>query len=114
MPSRLIDLSHPIENGMAVFPGLPGPKIRPLVTHEESRPRYGGMAEFQFDLVEMVGNVGTYLDAPRHRHRSGDDLASLSLDRLAALPGIALDGAARAVRSRSLPVRTRSEAGRSW
>jgi len=88
---RLIELSHPIEDGMAVYPGLPRPEVRALVDRAASRASYAGQAEFLLGRVAMAGNTGTYLDAPFHRFPDGLDLAALPLERVAALPGIAID-----------------------
>jgi kynurenine formamidase len=37
--------------------------------------------------MELVGNTGTYVDAPFHRFADGADLAALPLERLVDLPG---------------------------
>ena len=65
---RFVELSHPIEDGMAIYPGLPAPRIGTFLGREESRPHYEGQAEFLVGEVEMVGSMGTYLYAPFHRH----------------------------------------------
>lgn len=87
----LIDLSHPLEEGRGAYPGLPPPRIGPILDHEASRDRYEGMAEFYLGRIEMATNTGTYLDAPLHRYRGGTDLAGVPLERTAELPGIVLD-----------------------
>lgn len=92
--TRHIDLSHPIETGMAAYPGLPSPRIEPLVSHAASRATYAGRAEFTITRVSMVGNTGTYLDAPWHRHPERPDLAGLRIEKLAGLDAICLDGQA--------------------
>jgi kynurenine formamidase len=38
------------------------------------------------DVITMIGNTGTYLDAPFHRYADGGDLASLELRTLVGLP----------------------------
>ena len=58
----LIDLAHPIEDGMAAYPGLPPVRIITIIDHEASRDRYGGRAEFLLGGAELAGNTGTYLD----------------------------------------------------
>jgi kynurenine formamidase len=95
----LIDLSHPIEDGMAAYPGLPPARIFTIIDHDASRDRYGGQAEFLVGGAELAGNTGTYLDAPFHRFRDREDLAALPLERVVGLPGVTLvhDGAERAV-----------------
>jgi kynurenine formamidase len=87
---RLVELSHPIEHGMAVYPGLPRPEITAPVDRAGA-PGETGPAGFRLSRIEMAGNTGTYLDAPRHRFRDGVDLASLPLERLVALPGLVVD-----------------------
>jgi arylformamidase len=86
----LIDLSHPIEDGMAAYPGLPPARIFTILDHDASRDRYGGQAEFLLGGAELAGNTGTYLDAPFHRFRDRDDLAALPLERVVGLPGVTL------------------------
>jgi arylformamidase len=90
LPSRgrFIDLSHTIVEGMATYPGLPGPSYRDHLTREESRDHYVDGVEFAIQTIEMVGNTGTYLDSPFHRYAEGGDLASLALDTLADLPTV--------------------------
>lgn len=88
---RLIDLSHPIESGMITYPGLPGPQIGEFLTREESRERYAPGTEFSLGRIEMIGNTGTYVDSPFHRHAERADLAQLSLEQLADLDGVMVD-----------------------
>jgi arylformamidase len=87
----LIDLSHAIEDGMRVYPGMPEPRVGALMEREASRERYEGRAEFHLGTYAFPGAVSTYLDSPFHRHRDGADLAELSLDALVALPGVVID-----------------------
>ena len=95
----LIDLSHPIEDGMAAYPGLPPVRIFAILDHDASRERYEGKAEFLLGGAELAGNTGTYLDAPFHRFREREDLARLPLETVAGLPGLVVDpaGPGRAV-----------------
>jgi arylformamidase len=83
---RFIEVSHVIEPGMHTYPGLPPPQASVLVDHDASRAKYQGKAEFFIASLHLCGNTGTYVDSPFHRHRSGPDLASLPLERLAHLP----------------------------
>ena len=87
----LIDLSHPIEDGMAAYPGLPPVRIFAILDHDASRERYEGKAEFLLGGAELAGNTGTYLDAPFHRFREREDLARLPLETVAGLPGLVVD-----------------------
>ncbi len=115
--SRLVDLSHTIEDGMPVYPGIPAPVIGAILDHESSRDRYEGKAEFLLGTFDLPGNTGTYLDSPFHRYQDGDDLASISLNRIAGLPAVVVDAPAEhrpikleldeeAIRGRAVLVRT--------
>ncbi len=86
-----VEVSHKIIPGMKTYPGLPEPYVEVVVDYEASRPRYHDKAEFYIATLHICGNTGTYVDSPRHRYRDGDDLASLSLDRLADLPVTTVD-----------------------
>ena len=85
---RLVELSHVIRAGMITYPGLPGPAITPHLTREASRERYAPGTEFAIDQITMVGNTGTYLDAPYHRYADGADLSAIPLARTADLPAV--------------------------
>lgn len=85
---RLIDLSHVVEAGMVTYKGLPGPVICDYWSREASAANYDDGATFQIGRIDMVANTGTYLDSPFHRYADGCDLAGLTLEQLAGLPGI--------------------------
>ena len=84
----LIDLSHPIENGMVTYKGLPAPHICDFWKRAESAANYDDGSTFQIGRIDMVANTGTYLDTPFHRYEDGDDLAAVGLERLAGLHGL--------------------------
>jgi arylformamidase len=86
--ARIVDLSHPIHDGMITYPGLPGPEIGPYLTREQSRRQYAPGTEFQIDTISLVGNTGTYLDSPFHRYADGADLAALPLESCVDLPAV--------------------------
>ena len=88
---RLIDLSHPITEGMVTYAGLPAPAIHPFLTREASAGRYAPGVTFAIDVIELCGNTGTYIDSPFHRFADGDDLAGLQLERLVDVPAIRVD-----------------------
>lgn len=96
---KFVELNHPLEDGMKAYPGLPSPKIGAFLDHEASRSHYADKAEFYLGRVDMVCNLGTYLDSPFHRHRDRADLSQIPLERVAGLPGIVLDAAASPDRS---------------
>ena len=84
--SRVIDLSHVIEEGLVTYPGLPAPVITPHLTREASVANYAPGTTFAMDVITMIGNTGTYLDSPFHRYEGGTDLAGLDLDTLVDQP----------------------------
>ncbi|MBF4462944.1 MULTISPECIES: cyclase family protein [unclassified Rathayibacter] len=88
---RIVDLSHTIAEGLVTYPGLPAPRIRPHLTREASRASYEPGTEFAMDVIEMIGNTGTYLDSPFHRYEGGADLAALDLETLVGLPAVVID-----------------------
>jgi kynurenine formamidase len=88
MSRRIVDLSHPIEQGMITYPGLPGPEITTHTSREESAGRLADGVSFHIATIRMVANTGTYLDAPFHYHADGADLAALPLERLVDVPTV--------------------------
>ncbi len=85
---------------MQPYPGLPKPVIGAVLTHEQSRARYEGKAEFYLGRVDMPCNAGTYLDSPFHRYPDSSDLSQLPLEKIAKLPGVVFD--ARTAEGRSV------------
>ncbi len=98
MSRRLIEVSHPIRAGMKTYPGLPEPRAEVLLDYDASREKYGDRAEFFIASLHLCGNTGTYVDAPIHRFRGGQDLASLPLARLAHVPIVVVEATAGARR----------------
>ncbi|HMB28165.1 MAG TPA: cyclase family protein, partial [Blastocatellia bacterium] len=91
MSRRLIDVSHEIESGMITYPGLPAPVVSDYLGREASRGKYAEGTTFQIGRIELVGNTGTYIDAPFHRFKDGIDLSALPLERLADVEGLVID-----------------------
>lgn len=89
--SRLVELSHPIRDGMVTVPGLPAPVIDEYLTRVASRERYAPGTEFSIGRITMVANTGTYLDTPFHRHAGMPDLAATPLERVTELDGLLVD-----------------------
>jgi kynurenine formamidase len=120
--SGFIDLSHQVVEGMETYRPLPTPQVEILNDYDASR--YAGKSEFFIASLHLCGNTGTYVDSPRHRFRTGVDLAGLSLDRLADLPVMVVDatGAGRAIGPDALPtgdlrgqaVLVRTDFSRHW
>jgi arylformamidase len=85
---RLVELNHVIRAGMITYPGLPAPTITPYLTREASREHYAPGTEFTIDRLALIGNTGTYLDAPYHRYPDGTDLSAIPLARTVDLPAV--------------------------
>lgn len=83
----LIDLSHPIEDGMQTYPGLPVPRIDSHMSRRDSQAHYAPGTQFHIGRISMVANTGTYIDAPFHRFAGAPDIAQLPLGSVANLPG---------------------------
>jgi kynurenine formamidase len=94
-----VDLSHTIENGMITYRGLPAPVVCDYLSRERSRATYDRGTEFQIGFIGLCSNTGTYVDSPFHRYGDGDDLAELSLDRLADLDAVTVNVAGAADRA---------------
>lgn len=88
--SRLVDLTHSVRSGMPIYPGLPAPLVEDHMSFEGSRVHYDPGVEFRIGRMELVGNTGTYLDAPGHRIRGGADIGGLELSSLADLPAVVI------------------------
>ena len=86
--AKIVDLSHPIEDGMITYTGLPGPKISDHLSREASQAHYAEGTTFQIGKIDMVSNTGTYIDAPYHRFKNGKDLSQLDLTSMANLDGL--------------------------
>lgn len=91
----VIDLSHPLDATIPMFPGLPAPEVTEHLSREASRAHYSGGTEFVIHRYTLIGNSGTYLDGPFHRYADRPDLATLPMERTVDLPGVMLDVAER-------------------
>ncbi len=88
---RLVDLSHPIVDGMVTYPGLPAPRVETLLSREAAERSYGPGVTFHIGMVHLCTNTGTYLDVPFHRFADGADLAELDLERVVDVQGVCVD-----------------------
>jgi arylformamidase len=86
----LVDLSHPVVEGMTTYPGLPGPELSDHLTRDVAEEQYGPGVTFHVGRISMVANTGTYVDSPWHRYPDGADLAGLRLNQIAHLDGVVL------------------------
>jgi arylformamidase len=82
----IVDLSHEVTAGMVTGPAIPAPELRTVTSRAETAARLGTGASFEIQSLTMVGNTGTYLDAPHHYHADRADLARLPLERLVNVP----------------------------
>jgi arylformamidase len=110
--SPFVDLSHPLVDGMASYPGLPTPRIGAHLDHTQSRAHYEG-EEFFLGKVEMPANVGTYLDSPFHRFPEREDLAQLPLERLIGIEGVVVDATLEEARALTPQLPAMSLAGKA-
>ena len=70
---KIVDLTWPMEHGMAVYPGDPSPKLRAMFFLE----REG----FRESWLGFNSHTGTHVDAPAHVLAEGATLDSLPLER---------------------------------
>ena len=79
---RLVDLSHPLENGLPAFPGDPEIKVKIHST----------VAESGCNLTEITlgSHQGTHVDVPYHFFDNGKTLDQMPLDRFCG-PATLLD-----------------------
>lgn len=68
------DLSHPIADGMMVYPGDPGVHLAPAL----ELVRDGAAVT----ALELGSHTGTHVDAPSHTVAGGRTMADVSLDEL--------------------------------
>ncbi|HEY0681237.1 MAG TPA: cyclase family protein [Steroidobacter sp.] len=86
--TRLIELSHVIEDGMLTYKGLPAPVICDHISRAQSRQTYAEGTEFQIGKITLVSNTGTYIDTPFHRFEAGFDLSGLPLESITEVEGV--------------------------
>lgn len=70
----LRDLSHPIRDGMLVYPGDPAVAIGPALTLAADGVAVG--------RIDMGSHTGTHVDAPAHTVAGGRTMADVTLDEL--------------------------------
>lgn len=87
---HLVDLTHPVRDGMQVYPGDPAVEVAPALT-----VGHDGVA---VERLTMGSHTGTHVDAPSHTVEGGRTMAQVALDELVGealvlrVPGLA-DGA---------------------
>jgi kynurenine formamidase len=71
---RIVDLTHPYDNGMPVYPGLPPPSFIAIANVEEDG--------YAMTECHLLNHIGTHVDAPAHQIAGGDTLDEIPLERL--------------------------------
>lgn len=102
MTRRLLDLSHPIREGLVTYPGLPRPEIGAHLDRDAAEKIYGPGVTFHIGMFTMCTNTGTYIDVPFHRFADGHDLVGLPLERVSGVPGICIDTDSRRIELEAL------------
>ena len=74
MSVLLVDLSHPVEAGMPVYPGDPGVATEPATSIAAD-----GVA---VTALRLGSHSGTHVDAPSHSVEGGDAVDAVALERL--------------------------------
>jgi kynurenine formamidase len=100
--SKFIDLSHFFEDSMPGFKikNEDGTytqytaKIYPFLSHEQTRPKFKGQAEFEITQMEFQSSLGTYLDSPYHRHKNKKDISQIDIQDTIK-EGIVIDARSR-------------------
>ncbi|MCS7050712.1 MAG: cyclase family protein [Thermomicrobium sp.] len=87
----ILDLTHPFEPEIPMFPGLPKPEVTEYWSRTATAAHYAAGTSFVVHRYAFVGNAGTYLDSPFHRYPDGVDLAGLPLERVVQLVGVVID-----------------------
>ncbi|KPI82709.1 hypothetical protein ABL78_8278 [Leptomonas seymouri] len=70
---RVVDLSVPLYDGMAVYEGDPAVRITTVRTRERDG--------WEVRQLQMGSHTGTHVDAPTHMHEGGASLDEIPLDR---------------------------------
>lgn len=68
------DLTLPLKQHMAVYPGDPAVDIETIISHDQD--------QLQLSRIALGSHSGTHLDAPRHFIRDGRSVEAIELDRL--------------------------------
>jgi kynurenine formamidase len=100
--TMFVDLSHDFEDKMPGFKltNEDGTvtqytaRIHPFLTHDQTRPKYGGKCSFEITEMTFQTSVGTYLDSPYHRYPNGRDISQIRIEEV-VLPGVVVDARGR-------------------
>ncbi len=70
---KVIDLTHPMHNGMPIYPGTKEPEFKTISTIEKN-----GYAEKR---ISFSSHLGTHIDAPGHIVDGGETLDKFNADK---------------------------------
>jgi arylformamidase len=73
----VIDLTHPLQTGMPVFPGEPGPSLSNTAVLQEQG--------YRVKWLEMGSHTGTHMDAPAHLIPEGKTLDSFPVSHFSGV-----------------------------
>lgn len=73
MSVEVVDLSHPINSGMPVFPGDPEPRIEKLASIKKDG--------YNASMLQINSHLGTHIDSPFHILGGGKSLDEFSLQQ---------------------------------
>jgi kynurenine formamidase len=65
-------------------------RIRPFLTHVQSRNLYQKKAEFEITEISFQTSIGTYLDSPYHRFPDMKDISEIRIEEV-ILPAVVID-----------------------
>lgn len=89
LTSTLVDLSMPVQNGMAVLPGHAHTAIYATSEHE-TMSHMGCTTTFRVESLLMSTHEGTHVDVPLHCEPEGSDVAGVPLESFTG-PAVCLD-----------------------
>ncbi|KAK9425313.1 putative Cyclase [Seiridium unicorne] len=94
MSSSLVDLSHPLDSNVTVYPGDPAFHCRQACTVSDS--------DWAVSELTFSSHVGTHIDAPSHRIEGAQTVDAFPLEGLARLPALIIDVSDKAVAGGSI------------
>jgi arylformamidase len=106
----IVDLSHPISPGMQTYPGVTPPTLQTVISRPDSARSLAAGVSFEIEALTLVGNTGTYLDAPFHYHADRADVARLPLERLVSVPIVVI----RAMDTQAVTAALLGDPARLW
>ena len=100
---KIVDLTLPLETGMAGIPGHKYPvrieavtvvseEQRAILVREGVDTRQGAeVVNTMNTMITITSHVGTHIDAPRHVYSDGEPIDRMPLDRIAMREAIVID-----------------------